>query len=101
MPYPTPQEVARDEVPERVSTLRVEAAPPMTRDEAIAALMAAEGYTNLIQFLELCVVDSVCPAICMACGHVGEPMEPDQDAGHCEACGESKVTSALVIEGLI
>ena len=73
----------------------------MTREEAIAALMAAEGYTNLIQFLELCVSDSVCPAICMACSHVGEPMEPDQDAGHCEACGAFEVKSALVIEGII
>lgn len=81
MPYRTPEEIAHD--------------------EAIAALMHAEGYTNLIQFLELCVSDSVCPAICMACGHVGEPMEPDQDAGHCEACGALEVKSALVIEGLI
>lgn len=73
----------------------------MTREEAIAAPMDAEGYTNLIQFLELCVSDSVCPAICLACGHVGEPMEPDQDAGHCEACGALEVKSALVIEGLV
>ena len=73
----------------------------MTRDEAIAALMAAEGYTNDTPFLELCVGDSVCPAICMACGHVGEPMEPDQDAGCCEACGEHQVRSALVLEELV
>lgn len=73
----------------------------MTRAEAIAALMAAEGYTNHTQFLELCVCDSICPAICMACGHSGEPMEPDQDAGSCEACGEHQVRSALVIEELV
>ncbi len=73
----------------------------MTREEAIAALMAAEGYTNHTQFLELCVGDSGCRAICMACGHVGEPMEPDQDAGWCEACGTRRVQSALVIEELL
>jgi len=73
----------------------------MTREEAIAALMAAEGYTNHTEFLELCVGDSVCPAICMACGHIGEPMEPDQDAGCCEACGKRQVQSALVLEELV
>lgn len=73
----------------------------MTRDEAIAALMADEGYTNHTLFLELCVGDSVCPAICIACGHIGEPMEPDQRAGWCEACGKRRVQSALVLEELV
>jgi hypothetical protein len=73
----------------------------MTREEAIAALMAAEGYTNHTQFLKLCISDSVCPTICLACGHAGEPMEPDQDAGCCEACGQQEVRSALVIEEII
>ena len=73
----------------------------MTRNEAIAALMAAEGFTHHTEFLELGVSDSVCPAICMACGHIGEPMEPDQRAGCCEACGKRRVQSALVLEELV
>jgi hypothetical protein len=28
-------------------------------------------------------------------------MEPDQDAGYCEACGGNTITSALVLAGLI
>ena len=61
-----------------------------------------EGYKRLDNFLKASVVDSVCPAICMTegCDYTTE-MEPDQDAGYCEACGGYTVTSALVLAGLI
>jgi hypothetical protein len=52
--------------------------------------------------LEASVTDSVAPAICTEpeCDHTTE-MEPDQDAGYCEACGKNSVASALVLAGLI
>ena len=61
-----------------------------------------EGYKCLNDLLEASVVDSVCPSICMTegCDYTTE-MEPDQDAGYCEACGGNTVTSALVLAGLI
>jgi hypothetical protein len=61
-----------------------------------------EGYKRLNDFLKSSARDSVCPAICMTegCDYTTE-MEPDQDAGHCEACGGNTVTSALVLAGLI
>jgi hypothetical protein len=65
-------------------------------------LCESEGYKRLDDLLKVSVVDSVCPAICMTegCNYTTE-MEPDQDAGHCEACGGNAVTSALVLAGLI
>jgi hypothetical protein len=61
-----------------------------------------EGYKRLDDFLKASVIDSVCPAICMTegCDYTTE-MEPDQDAGYCEACGGHTMTSALVLAGLI
>lgn len=61
-----------------------------------------EGYKRLNDFLKASASDSVCPAICMTegCDYTTE-MEPDQDAGYCEACGGNTVTSALVLAGLI
>jgi len=61
-----------------------------------------EGFRCLEDLLEASVTDSICPAICMTegCDYSAE-MEPDQDAGYCEACGGNTVTSALVLAGLI
>ena len=61
-----------------------------------------EGYRRLDDLLKASVADSICPAICKTegCDYTTE-MEPDQDAGYCEACGGNTVTSALVLAGLI
>ena len=61
-----------------------------------------EGFEKVEDILFASVADSVCPAICMTegCDYTTE-MEPDQDAGYCEACGGNTVTSALVLAGLI
>ncbi len=61
-----------------------------------------EGFKRVEDLLKASVVDSICPAICMTegCDYTTE-MEPDQDAGYCEACGGNTVTSALVLAGLI
>jgi hypothetical protein len=60
------------------------------------------GHPSVGAMLEASVADSVVPAICTEpdCDHTTE-MEPDQDAGHCEACGKNSVASALVLAGLI
>jgi hypothetical protein len=65
-------------------------------------LCELEGYKRLYDLLKACTADSVCPAICMTegCDYTTE-MEPDQDAGYCEACGRNTMTSALVLAGLI
>jgi hypothetical protein len=61
-----------------------------------------EGYERVHDLLRASITDSGCPAICMTegCNYTTE-MEPDQDAGYCEACGGNTVTSALVLAGLI
>jgi hypothetical protein len=61
-----------------------------------------EGFTTLDDLLGAAVTDSVCPAICITegCDYTTE-MEPDQEEGHCEACGGNTVVSALVLAGLI
>jgi hypothetical protein len=61
-----------------------------------------EGFKRIEDLLKASITDSVCPAICMTegCSYTTE-MEPDQDAGYCEACGGNTVTSALILAGLI
>jgi hypothetical protein len=70
--------------------------------EKLMKLCEAEGFESLDGLLTACSADSVCPAICMTegCDHVAE-MEPDQDEGHCEACGGNTLVSALVLAGLV
>ena len=65
-------------------------------------LVASEGYQSLDGLLEACVLDSVCPAICVnnGCDHT-EEMEPDQDRGWCPECQTNSMKSALVLAGLI
>ena len=69
-------------------------------DEKLQALQASEGFASLEEMLQAAIVDSVSPAICIACGYTAE-MERDQDRGYCESCGQNTVVSALVLAGLI
>jgi len=65
-------------------------------------LCELEGFEKVEDILFACMCDSICLAICMTegCDYTTE-MEPDQDAGYCEACGGRTVTSALVLAGMI
>ena len=60
------------------------------------------GHPSVGAMLEASITDSVAPAICTEpeCDYTTE-MEPDQDAGYCEVCGNNSVASALVLAGLI
>ncbi len=72
------------------------------RQEKLAKLLAAEGYDTIEEVAEAIFSDSVSPAICIEpdCDYTTE-MEPDQDAGYCEACGKNTVVAALVLAELI
>ena len=65
-------------------------------------LCEVEGYKDPNDLALDVGCDSVCPAICMTegCDYTAE-MEPDQEAGYCEACGGNTVVSALVLAGFI
>ena len=60
------------------------------------------GHASVVEMLKAYVTDSVSPAICTErdCSYTAE-MEPDQDRGYCELCGQSTVASAFVLAGLI
>jgi hypothetical protein len=66
------------------------------------ALSNEERRRKLDELAEASITESVAPAICTEpeCDYTTE-MEPDQDAGYCEACGNNSVASALVLAGLI
>jgi hypothetical protein len=70
------------------------------RDAKLKVLQQAEGFDSLDTMLEAATFDSISPAICTDCDHACE-MEPDQDRGWCENCGQNTVVSALVLAGLI
>lgn len=70
------------------------------RHEKLMTLVKASGFTTKEDMLRVAVADSVCLAICIECDHVTD-MEPDQDAGYCDECGQNTVQSALVLAGLI
>lgn len=65
-------------------------------------LCDSAGFANLEDLLGALLNDSLCPAICMTegCDHTDE-LEPDQDAGYCDACGGNTMVSALVLAGLV
>jgi hypothetical protein len=63
-------------------------------------LCEAEGFKRIDNLLKFSMADSLCPAICMECGHTTE-MEKDQREGYCESCGKNKVVSGLVLADLI
>jgi hypothetical protein len=75
---------------------------PDVRKAKLQSLVETEGFESLEQLLEAVITDSVCPAICIAedCSYTCE-MEPDQDRGWCEACGQNTMQSALILAGLI
>jgi hypothetical protein len=73
-----------------------------TKAQKLMHLCESTGYDNAYDLLQAFAGDSVCPAICMTegCDFTAQ-MEPDQDHGHCEACGGNTVMSALVLAGAI
>lgn len=75
--------------------------PTAVRSAKLRQLVKLEGYESVDAMLEAATFDSVSPAICVQphCEYTAE-MEPDQDRGHCEACGCQTVVSALVLAGL-
>lgn len=69
-------------------------------NEKLLILCKEEGYSDPVQMLEECMTDSTVPAICMNCDATSY-MEPDQEKGFCENCGNNSVVSCLVLAGLI
>jgi hypothetical protein len=63
-------------------------------------LCEVAGFKTPLDLLQSSMADSVCPAICMECGHT-TAMEKDQREGYCESCGKNKVVSGLVLADLI
>ena len=72
------------------------------RQEALAKLLAVEGYDTLEGLAKAVVTDSVSPAICTEpdCGYTCE-MEPDQDAGYCEECHTNTMKAGPVLAAII
>jgi len=70
------------------------------RQTKLETLRKTEAFETLEAMLAAATFDSVSPAICLDCDHTCE-MEPDQDRGWCESCGQNAVVSALVLAGLI
>lgn len=66
----------------------------------LETLRAAEGFGTVDAMLEPAAFDSASPAVCIDCDHTSE-MEPDQDRGYCENCGQNTVVSALILAGII
>jgi hypothetical protein len=74
------------------------------RQEKLAKLLAAEGFTDITELAQEALLGSGAstPSICMneRCNYVCE-MEPDQDAGWCDECGTNSMMSGLVHAELI
>jgi hypothetical protein len=70
------------------------------RDQLLSDLADAEGHDSVEDMFEATITDSIAPAICIECGATAG-LEPDQDAGFCHGCGQSKMVSCLVIGELI
>ena len=70
------------------------------RQDRLKTLAQAEGFDNVEAMLEASIIDSVAPAICITCGLTTE-MEPDQERGYCDSCGQNTVVSAWILAGLI
>lgn len=64
-------------------------------------LAKSEGM-DVEAMLEAAVFDSVIPGICMnkGCNYTTD-VEPDQNQGWCEPCGQQSVCSALVLAQII
>ena len=61
-----------------------------------------EGFSDVQDFLEEFVYDSVCPGICMnpGCDYT-TGVEPDQNKGWCEFCNTNTVKSGMMLAGII
>jgi hypothetical protein len=70
--------------------------------EKLLRLWEATAFRDLNDLLTASLADTMCAGICMAegCDHITE-CEKDQDEGHCDACGSTTVTSALVLADII
>jgi hypothetical protein len=75
--------------------------PPFVRAALLGAFAETPKDHDRATF-GLIAATTVSPAICTEpdCDYTTE-MEPDQDAGYCEACGKNSVASALILAGLI
>ncbi len=73
----------------------------VSAQEMLNTLASNEGFDDVDAMLEAAVCDSVVPAICTNddCGYT-TGMEPDQDAGWCEACEGQTVVSCLILAGV-
>lgn len=69
---------------------------PVTDAGKLEALIDTWGLEDENDLATRALVDGVAPGICMnpECDYTTE-VEPDQDAGHCEACGTNTVKSGL------
>ena len=69
----------------------------MSKLETLAEI---EGL-DVDEMLEQATFECVAPAICMNpdCNYT-TGMEPDQDKGWCEECGEGTVKSCLILAGI-
>lgn len=72
----------------------------MSNEEKAELLMELEGIDD--SDLEMLVIDSVVPGICVNpdCDYTCE-VEPDQTAGWCEECQQGSVQSLLILLGVI
>lgn len=76
--------------------------PPDLQERQLLRIIAKEcGYKSVQTMLEDTIVDVIAPGICLACRAVECEVEGDQDQGYCEACGENRVVSALILADLI
>lgn len=72
------------------------------REKQLLGIMAKEcGYATVMAMLEDTIVDTIAPGICMNCRAVDCQVYGDQDQGYCEACGENRIVSALILADLI
>ena len=67
--------------------------------DLVQVLMRETGM-SFDEMMESAVMDGVAPALCVNC-HATTNMEPDQDEGYCEECGENSVVSCCVLAGIM
>ena len=71
-----------------------------TDGELFERLLEDEGLSHE-EWLEEFALDSVVPAACRTCGEVTSDMEPDQDCGHCEHCGNKTAVAGTMLLGIV
>ena len=77
-------------------------AVPSKKEAKLKTLLERSGFEEVEEFVAHSLSDSLCPAICMAdgCNYTTE-LEKDQRQGECELCGSRRVTSGLVLAGIV